>query len=77
MLNSDVKKIVMEDHAIFLKNRENVMSIKEILQKPCEQRSESDIDKVVHLLKKEKYFMERKNLTPNDMREIASYLTLE
>lgn len=51
--------------------------MKEILEKPQEQRTESEIDQVTDLLKKEKFFKqaERKDLTYHDIREIASHLT--
>lgn len=48
-----------------------------MLEKPIEQRNESEIDQLTDLLKKEKFFQQadRKNLSYMEMREIASHLT--
>lgn len=73
------KDILQFDNSQFAKNEAKVMKIKTVLEKPVEQRTESDLDQVTDLLKKEKFFkqQERKDLTYHEIREISSQLTFQ
>ena len=51
--------------------------IKNLLKKPLNQRSREDIEKLTSLIKDIQFFKDRKQLTHDEMRELASCLHLE
>lgn len=55
-----------------LKNLEKLKQLRKLLEKPSDQRIESDIDKLVVLIKDHKFFKERGELLSKDIRDLAA-----
>ena len=54
------------------KNEQKLARIKGLLEKPTELRAERDIEELASLIKDNKFFKDRKELTQKDIKDLAS-----
>tara|TARA_B110000285_G_C14788287_1_gene451823 strand:+ start:181 stop:432 length:252 start_codon:yes stop_codon:yes gene_type:complete len=50
-MDTEVRDIIVCDHAEYTKDKDEIKKIKRILKKPANERTEAELDKVVNKLK--------------------------
>ena len=74
-LDEETRKMIKQEYQ--KSQTDDSKEIKALLQKPLDQRTRSDINKLSLLIKDIQFFKERKGLSIDEIRELASFLQLK
>ena len=70
-MNDETKRMLKLEYAKNHKNHEKIQTVRQLLMKPCNERSQSDCELLIDMIKDNDFFKNRQELKTSDLRDLA------